>query len=191
MVLGLPSAIVLSASAAQTTAETGNLAETHLMVRSADVDGPFVPTPAEVDALNGTVDEIAATVDATTTMSLEVAFDATAEPDPGFDGLVAPSLAFRIEDGWADLSLIYVATPELLDHLGYTGADPEADILTTESGELALIGANPADAERGAELLDDESPLTATYTSLPSTFISRESLSSRGLETIASGRWLI
>jgi len=192
MVLGLPAAIVLSASSAQTTAAAGNLAERQLLIRPAELDGPFVPTPAEFTMLQQTVGDIIESLDGATTTPLEVAFDPAVETDENFDGLNAPSLARRIEDGWADLSLLYVATPGLLSRLGYANSDPtEADILTTETGELAVIGGRPAGGDRGRELLPDQAPLTATYTSLPSTFISPTALAPRGLEVTGSGRWLI
>ena len=163
------------------------------------LDGPFVPTPAQLTVLQGKVDELAESLEEATVTPLDVAIDPTVEiveqlPGGG-EGQVAASLARRVEDGWADLSLLYVGTPELLAHHGFdVGAiDPGTEILTPESGELTILGVtDDARTEQAdPETITAVERLDPTYTSLPATFVTEHGMATLGLEAVASGRWLI
>ncbi len=84
LALGIPVAIVVTAAAAEHTADEGNLADNQLLIRDADLDGPFVPEAAELDRLQTQVDRIGASLDDPTVMAIDVAIDPDAEPDPEF-----------------------------------------------------------------------------------------------------------
>ena len=199
LVLGILMAIIIGATAAEQAAGAGNLAENQLLVRVAKLDGPFVPTPDQLTVLQDNVDELAESLEQATVTPLDVAVDPTVEiveqfPGGG-EGQVAASLARRVEDGWADLSLLYVGTPELLAHHGFdVGAiDPGTEILTPESGELTILGVtDDARTEQAdPETITAVERLDPTYTSLPATFVTEHGMATLGLEAVASGRWLI
>ncbi len=199
LVLGILMAIIIGATAAEQAAGAGNLAENQLLIRVAKLDGPFVPSPAELTALQGQVDNLAEALDGATVTPLDVAIDPGIEilerlPGGG-EGQVAASLARRVEDGWADLSLLYIGTPALLAHHGFDiGAiDPGTVILTPESGELTILGVT-SDArtqQADPEMLTAVQQLDPSYTSLPATFVTEHGMTTHGLEAVGSGRWLV
>jgi putative ABC transport system permease protein len=194
LALGIPIAIVVAATAAQHTAEAGNLADNQLLVRTADFDGPFIPDAAHLAVLEASVDDLVESLDESSAIALNVAVDPTIENDSTFVGRIAATIARRIDDGWGDLSLLYVASPQILALHGLdVGAlDPETDIVTSESGELSILGkARPGTEMERIEILTGVAALSSTYTSLPGTFIIPEALGRLGLEAVGSGRWLI
>lgn len=193
LALGLAVAIVVTAAAAQHTASAGNLAARQLLVRAEEIDGPFVPMTTDVDDLQRGVDQLAAALDDPEVISLNVAIDPAAEPISGIDGREAISLGEPIEEGWRDVSLLYVATPQLLDDYGVDVDAIEAPILTVETGQLHVLGAKlPPGADRSQpEVVSHRSGLTPTYSSLPGTFITTDELRRRGWESAPSGQWLI
>jgi putative ABC transport system permease protein len=194
LVLGIPVAIVVAATAAEHTADNGNLADNQLLVRDADLEGPFVPDSAELDRMQTQVDRVVAALDDATVVPIEVAIDPDVEPDPEF-GRPAVSLGERVDDGWRDKSLVYVATPELLEPYGIDldTLDPHTEFITTETGELDLLGVSqaPGSNERRPETVTNVERIAPGYTSLPGSFITPDALRQRGWETVGSGRWLI
>jgi putative ABC transport system permease protein len=195
LALGIPAAIVMAATAAESSPSTGNLPDDHLVVRG-EFDGPFVPEPAQAEELQTQVDRIGRELDATTVSELQVAVD------PGFDGDDLPEgrpavfLAELVDEGWRDLSLLYIATPALLAPYGidFDALDRSADFITVEQGELGLIGVAEQSIEatrREAERVTSAEPIAARYTSIPGTFITPQELDRRGWEAVPSGRWLI
>ncbi len=186
MVLGIPVAIIVTASAAEYTAAGGNLADRQLMIRAANVDGPFIPRPAELARLRADVDRLVATLDDPTVTSLDVALDPAVEADPEFDGRQAVSLAKRAGGSWIDVSLVYLATPELFERQGLepTAADPDTEFLTVEAGELRISPESSAASTTVQRI-------APRYTSLPTTFITPQALRQRGWQSAASGRWLV
>jgi putative ABC transport system permease protein len=195
MALGIPVAIVIAATAAEHTEDAGNLAGNQLLIRASDFDGPFVPELADLDAMRAQVDRLTATLDDPDVTELDVALDPALEYEPTPDGRIAVTLAKRVRDGWRDLSLLYVATPALLEDYGLDLAtlDPGTDFVTAESGEIGILGvAQPRDAgERKVEPLTSFETIDATYTSQPASFVTAEALQRRGWETVGSGRWLV
>ncbi|HEV2894415.1 MAG TPA: trypsin-like peptidase domain-containing protein, partial [Actinomycetota bacterium] len=115
-------------------------------------------------------------------VGINVAIDPAAEPISGIDGREAISLGEPIEEGWRDVSLLYVATPQLLDDYGVDVDAIEAPILTVETGQLHVLGAKlPPGADRSQpEVVSHRSGLTPTYSSLPGTFITTDELRRRG-----------
>ncbi len=194
LVLGIPVAIVVTATAAEHTADEGNLADNQLLIRDADFDGPFVPEAAELDRAQTQVDRIVATLDDPTVVAIDVAIDPDVEPDPQY-GLPAISLGEPVDDGWNDKSPVYVATPELLEPYGVDldALDPDTEFITTETGDLDILGVAqaPGSRQRQAETVTDVERIAPSYTSLPGTFITPDALRRRGWEATGSGRWLV
>ena len=168
LALGIPVAVVVMAAAAEHTAAAGNLSDRQLLIRAADIDGPFVPETADVAGLQAGVDRLVAALDetspdgsrldGTSVVALDAALDPAASASAEFDGRMAISLAQRSGDGWTDLSLLFVATPVLQDRFGLAldrieGED--VDIFTVEdveTAELAILGveqSNPSIRSRG------------------------------------------
>ncbi len=211
LALGIAAAIAIGAAAAEHTADEGNLAAGQLLVwtRNAnDREGvspfytedsndsgfsPFVPelTPADVKRLESQVDRIATPLDASTVTALDVAVDPAEPPDERFDGRLAVTLARRSQDDYNDVALLYVASPEMLEHYGLDlgAVDPDTEILTVETGELRLLGVS---RERGAppEVVTNLERITPTYSSLPSSFVLPVALRQRGWESVRVG-WLV
>ncbi|HEX6338493.1 MAG TPA: FtsX-like permease family protein [Jiangellaceae bacterium] len=190
LALGIAVAIVLASSAALYTSNAeGNLSETQLLVRIGEIPstGDISPIPdrtqAELDQIEGAVNEIAATVDEATVTPIDVAL----APDfEGIDGLPAMVLTEEVSPGLRRiLSLLYVATPELLDHyeVDLDTIDPSTEILTVETGPLWLEPIEP-------ELVQNPVQLSPGYTSIPGSFITPAGLRDRGWET-AQAAWLI
>ena len=121
--------------------------------------------------------------------ALDVAVNPDTGPEPGLEGRVPIELV-EPDGRWLDANL-YVATPALLARYGVDldALDPDTEILTVESGDLAFIG-NDLDS-RTPEMVTDPQTLTATYSSLPGSFITAEGLQRRGWEAAASGEWLV
>lgn len=192
LAVGIAVTIVASASAAQATPDEGNLPENQLLIRADNVDGPFIPEAGEIDGLEAGVDRVVASFDNPQVTPLDVAIDPASEPDPSFTGRIAVSLAERFEDGWVDVSLVFVATPQLLDYYGVDlgAVAPDTSVITRESGDFALLGHAPTDRSTiepptGVERLEPG------YGSLPGTFVTAQVLSERGWVAAPSGRWLV
>ncbi len=194
LVLGIPMAIIFSASAAEYTADAGNLSDRQLMIRAANTTGPFIPRPAELERLQTQVDRVVATLDNPTLIALDVALDPALAPDPQFDGREAVFLSQRNkgggQEGWRDLSPIYVATPKLLSNHGLDldALDPDTGVLTGETGELRVAGSKNRSAPTAITRFDRR---PASYTSLPGSFITLDALKQRGWQAAGSGRWLV
>ncbi len=195
LVLGIPSAIVLGATAAQHGADAGNLSDRQVVVRDGAVDGPFAPLEEDVAGLEEQVADLAELLPTVSVQSLDVALDPAAPEQPEFDGRIAVSLAERSGDGWRDLTLLYVATPELLAPYGLDVASLDAGtgFATTESGEIGILGAArpPEEEQSNTDLLGDPRPLEAGYSSVPGSFLTHERVQQQGWESIPSGRWLL
>ena len=192
--LGIPVAIVVTAAAAEHTAAAGNLSDRQLIVRVADIDGPFVPVEADVAALQAGIDRLAAGLDDSNVTALDAAVDPAAPANTEFEGRMAISLAERSGDGWSDVSLLYVATPELLERSGVDvdrieGED--AAILTVEAADLAILGVERPSDRSGPEMVENPHILPDSYSSLPGSFITLDGLRQRGWEVAPSGRWLV
>jgi putative ABC transport system permease protein len=184
--------VVASASAAQATPTEGNLPDGQMLIRAADVDGPFVPQATELDRLRAGVDDVVASLDDPRLTSLDVALDPATEPDPSFDGRQAITLVKRADDGWRDVSLVYVATPRLLARYGFDLADlpPGTVVITREIGQFALLGQSEARPSK-VEPLTRVARLGPGYESLPGTFATMDVLAQRDWVAAPSGRWLV
>jgi putative ABC transport system permease protein len=192
LVVGIAVTVVASTTAARAGADEGNLGEHQVLIRAADVDGPFIPEADEVDELQSAVDRVATAFSGARVTRLDVAMDPAVEPDPSFDGRQALTIGERSEDGWRDVSLLYVATPQLLAHYGYEldTVAPSTVVITREAGRFAIIGEARADRSRPV-ILENIEALRPGYQSLPGTFVTNQVISERGWMTEPAGRWLV
>ena len=204
LALGLPVVIVATTAAAENQLGVGNLPTDQIVVQQSGLDGPFIPDPAAIASLQAGVDAIADELDDATALRLDGAANPNARPDPNVDAVPGISVARRHGDGWADLGLIFVATPELLEHYGLApDAADDAGILTNFALPLDVMdlgdappqrretAAEPREASRPAEPLEAPGVLPDTYTALPGALISTSELAARGWTAEPSGRWLI
>jgi putative ABC transport system permease protein len=90
------------------------------------------------------------------------------------------------------LSPLYVATPELLARYGVT-SDPGVEFLTTQSGEIGILGTATARASaiRDIPRVTDAVHLTQGYTSVPGSFVTPEALAARGWVAVPAGEWFV
>jgi putative ABC transport system permease protein len=193
LAVGIAVTIMASATAAQAGADEGNLPEKHVLIRAHD--GPFIPEATELPTLEAAADRIAESLGGRRTTSLDVAIDPDSKPDPSFDGRQAISLAKRSGKGWTDLSLLYVATPQLLAYYGYDldSVPPGTVVLTRETGEHALLGNVETQAATRSKVktLTNLARLSPGYESLPGTFATADAVRGFGWVTAPAGRWLV
>jgi putative ABC transport system permease protein len=191
LALGIPVAVVATAAAAENNIGPGNLSSTQLLIHPSDLDGPFIPEAGPLADLQAGVDALRTTLPDATITRLDVATTADPQPQPGLRGVPAFSIARPADDGWTDLTLIYVATPPLLAELGISADDLTGEDIVTRSGRpLDILGPTRLTAEK-PERLARTGGLPAGYTSLPAALITPERLAERGWTTAPSGRWLI
>ena len=192
LALGIPVAVVVTAAAAEHTADAGNLSDRQLLVGQAGEEPgqpPLVPEPAALANLQAGVDRLAASLDDPTVTALDVAVNPDFAPEPRIAGRIPIELV-EPDGRWLDADL-YVATPALLARYGvdFDAIDPDTEILTVETGDLAFNG---NDFDSGTpEMVTNIQSLTPTYSSLPGSFITPEGLLARGWEAAASGHWLV
>ena len=152
LALGLPVVIVATTAAAENQLGAGNLPANQLLVHQARLDGPFVSQPESIANMQDGIDAIAATLPDAVVLRLDGAVNPDARPDPNIDAVPGISLARKHgDDGWADLGLLYVATPELLDQYGLApDAADDAGILTRFALPLDVmdVGGAPAPPPR-------------------------------------------
>ena len=195
LALGIPVAIVVTATAAEHSADAGNLSDRQMLVGVAELDGPVIPEPADLENLQDGIDRLVASLDDPTVVALDVALDPDSPPATDIEGRHAVFLGVPAGEGWADVSLLYVATPELLDHYGMEldAIDPGTEFLTVETVELGILGVPPPPGtdRSDTEMVTTTGTLTPSYSSLPGSFITLQGLQRRGWEVAASGQWLV
>jgi putative ABC transport system permease protein len=196
LALGIPVAIVVTAAAAEQSADTGNLSDRQLLVQGSQDPGPkppYLPEPTEVEDLQAGVDRLAASLDDPSVIALDVPVDPNAPVDPG-EGRFPVELGEPQSDGFRFVSILCVATPALLDRYGVDldAVDPGTEFFTVETGELAILTAVPRDSGRSdPQMVTNPWTLTPTYSSLPGSLVTLDGLRQRGWEVASSGRWLV
>jgi putative ABC transport system permease protein len=197
--LAIPIAIVIAAAAAEHTAGEGNLSDRQLLFRIGDAE-PLISErpPAELARLRSEVDRLAATLDHPAVVALDAAVDPTDQE--GRDGQVlrpAVVLGKRVgENTVRDVGVLYVATPELLGHLGLDLApvDPDTDVFTPQPGDLRF--ANLSDRGEAAPSGKPEAVPSVklidvpAYTSAPTSLITTNGLRRGGWQPAPAG-WLV
>jgi putative ABC transport system permease protein len=206
LALGIAAVTVIAVSAAEFSAEKGNLAANQLMVRTGtavqsvgdNIGGPFAPerSTEEVAQLDEQAAEIAALLDNAIVIPINAVLDPRMEVDTTFGGRPTVTLGeYGILggslEGWRDVSLLFVATPELLSYyaVDLDAIDPAVEILTIDRGDVAIIGVFD-DPPPGPDLVIGSFILETSYTSLPASFTTAEAASQRGWEQARAG-WLL
>jgi len=193
LALGIPVAIVGIATASDNETGPGNLASTQLIVSGEGVDGPFVAAPGDVDAMQRGVDALSAAVGDATVIPLDAAMVPGATADPQFGGVPAVTIGIRVDNGLRDASLVYVASPELLQQLGIDASKFDGGkVLTAAVGDLRILTGVPT-PDRSLDRFEKVAPGTfkGKYASLPGALISSQGLQDRGWVAVPSGHWLV
>ncbi|MCI0688320.1 MAG: FtsX-like permease family protein, partial [Sporichthyaceae bacterium] len=197
LVLGIAATVVITTAATERATAFGNLAESQLLIRSDDVREPFVPDQADVDRLQPQVDRLVATLRSATVVPLTAALDPRSEQDPKLQGRFPITFARPYDDGWSDVGRVYVATPATLALHGRQLDDLRTGFLSTETGDLHLLGVAvtvdvPPGGERPEpERVTDLEALPMTYTSLPGSFVTPQELRARNWVEVPTATWLI
>jgi len=152
LAVGIAATIAISAAAAQAPPAVASLPTDQLVVAFSPggigIGNPTpVLTPAQLQALQSRVDELASSLHSVSVLVLDEAYDpqSSVQPGPGGPGggpggEVTAFLA-EVSDSHQSEFLepqagLYVATPALLAHYGIvpSAIDPNADILTSQKG---------------------------------------------------------
>ena len=197
LALGIPVAVVVSATAATHGPGEGNLSDRQMLIRADQVDDSGVAflserTPAQLEDLERRVDEIAAGLDPDAApLPLELAYDPKAEALPGGTREVI-AVGRRAGDGWRGATPVYVATPDLLERVGLDPAVLDrTEFITSEPGDVSLLGGvDPDDGGSTPRRITGAVTFEPGYTSLPRAMITPEGLRRQGWEAAPSA-WLI
>ena len=191
LTLGIATAVIISVSKSEHTAEPANLSDSQLLIT---VEGSRIRelvtmrTPAELERFEAQVYRLAGSLDDPVVIDLLMAVDPDEAPNPGRNG-VTWRHAVQIGQGerTGDPGPLFVATPELLRYYGIDPetADANSDVLTVREGQIGL--------RRGIEeeLIGNVARLDIpTYASGPTSFITPEALARRGWEAAQVG-WFV
>jgi putative ABC transport system permease protein len=233
LAIGIAAAIAIAANADAEAAVEENLSDSQLLVWTRSSDGPedmaptytgnpegwspFLPNLSadELAELQVQADRIAAMFEDGTITTLDVAIDPAVPQEAGAPGRTGVTLVQGTADAspavpgttFADASLVYVATPELLEQYGLDLAtiDADVDVITVPPSELLprkffeqlqgedlwfSVVFDPRSGRSITEPIANVEELTQGYTGLPATFITPEKLASLGWESVRVG-WLI
>jgi putative ABC transport system permease protein len=192
LAVGIPIAIVITAAAGEAGADEGNLSDRDLLLRIGATEEVMVAeAPAdEVEAMATQVHALAAGLGDAPVVTLEMAMDPGTRPPPGDDVLPAVGVGIPIDDNMLRGVVTYVATPELLNHLGVDpGAVEGLDILTVRSEPLRFISPasriEPEVVTRRAHL-----DVSSVYSSAPTTLVTPEAVQRHGWHSVPVG-WLV
>jgi putative ABC transport system permease protein len=193
LAVGVAVAVVIIATAAEDTADEGNLSAGQLLIRIGG-PAPLVPerTPAELKSLQAQVDRLAATLGHPPVIALDMAVDPAAHPEPGSEGneggRPAVELGQPLGEGTSSSFPLHVATPHLLEHLGldHGAVDPDTDVLTIQPGEdFEFVNIPKRGSRANVEKIDGPA-----YSSLPTSFITPAALRRGGWKPARAG-WLV
>lgn len=195
LALAIATVLVIVATGAQGTAKTGNLSDRQLLIMGtgSGLHANLVPvrSAAEVSALTAQVDHIASALSHPVTVPLDVPIDPAVPPqtDNGKPALMTAIYCIPHGQECRDVPL-YVASPELLRHLGVDAAtlSPATDVVTARSGRPVF----PLRSKAGRS---EDVPVLArihapAYTSLPGSAITMNGLARRHWTQARAG-WLI
>ena len=211
LVLGIAVAIVLATSAAEHGADEGNLPADQLILwtRSSDapegvspyftVDpndtgfSPFLPnlTAAWLDDLQATVEDLAASLNTPSPVTLELVFDPNHPTTE--HGELALTLARDTNNGFLDVALLFLATPDLLrlNGLDPSALPPGVQVLTTEGGEVFFPGLyDPAADNFRSRRVTGVTTIDRRYSAVPASLMTPRAVEERGWSSRRVG-WLI
>jgi putative ABC transport system permease protein len=193
LAVGVAVAVVIIATAAEDTADEGNLSDRQLLIRIGG-PAPLVPerTPAELKRLQAQVDRLAGTLGHPSVIALDMAVDPAAHPEPGSEGneggRPAVELGQPLGEGTSSSFPLHVATPDLLEHLGldHTVVDPDTDVLTTQPGtDFEFVNIPKRGSHANVEKIDGPA-----YSSLPTSLITPAALRRGGWKPARAG-WFV
>jgi putative ABC transport system permease protein len=214
--LGIATTAVILAGTVRDQPDEGNLSDRQLLVRvdAGDVGDPrlYVPDvdPERLAQGQDAVDRLASTLGGATVVPLRTAVDPTLEPGPAGQP-IRPSLILGRPVGpdvTRDAGTIYLATPELVDHLGLDAdlaSSPQPLLITAQAGPVHVTGniarPDPASAPAGTaptpilgagRVPDDlvERVDIPPYGSLPHALLTPAALDAGGW-TSAPSSWLV
>jgi len=190
--LAIPIAIVIAATAAEYSADEGNLSDRQVLFRVGDAE-PLIPerTPAQLKSLGAQVDRFAATLDDPAVVALDVAVNPTDQEGRGGE-LVRPAVMLAKpvgENTLRGVAVLYVATPEVLGHVGLdlASVDPDTDVLTVHTGDLRYANVS---GRRNTAITNADAIDIAAYASAPTSFITPDGLRGHGWQPARAG-WLV
>jgi putative ABC transport system permease protein len=194
LALGIAVAIIISSAAAQTSASAGNLPDTQMLVWIGQPENNQVQpirTPAELNALDTTVRQIAGSVSNATVIPLYMPVNPVNKPQPGGQQPVV-SLNYPVNPDAGRNAVytsvpLYVATPAVLHYLGINSAtiNPDTNILTTHAGQSVLTTITTITNSTNVQQIHDPG-----YSSAPTSLITPTGLREKHWTQIESG-WLI
>jgi putative ABC transport system permease protein len=185
-------AILVAASTAEYTSDEGNLPDRQVLIRVGDAE-PLIPerTPAQLSTLETKVSRIAATLDNAAVIALDAAVN-PADREGGNGTVMQPAVVAgrQVDENTVrDLGILYVATPELLGHVGIDPASvkPGTNVLTVHSGDLRYANVSNRGNQpiQGVQVVD-----FPAYSSSPTSFITPVGLRQSGWQPRRAG-WLV
>jgi putative ABC transport system permease protein len=192
--LAISTAIVVLATTTAPTPESGNLSDRQVLVRVGDAE-PVIPDRSDDDLLRlgSEVDRWAASLPGATVLALQVAVSPSTGERRNGEAVNPVAILGRLvgADTVRDVGVLYVATPEVLAHVGRDPAQlsAETDVLTSQRGELYF--ANVADRTLATTPVSRIEPLEAPdYSSAPRSLITPAGIQRHGLEAAGAG-WLV
>jgi len=203
LALAIAVAIAISATAAKDTDKEGNLAANQLLFRLGNEQLTQIPvrSAAQLQSLDGRVEEFAASLDRPQVTALEVAVDPALPIEPGEGGgpggrlVVFMGKVERDADGRAGSMssplVLYIATPALLARYGIepSAVRADTDIITVRASLQGFEFLNFGKG-RGLQPKIQNSADLPTYSSLPTTLITPEAVRRLGWEAAPAG-WLV
>ncbi len=189
LALGLPMAIIVGISAAESRAEEGNLSGRHLLVTTVELSAPFVDDVggSEQEVLDSDVDELAVELGAERVVELHKVVDPTRE----LNEFGLPTLRISRPDEVIDGPPVFLAAEDLLDVMDLSVTGSDAELITSEVGDIKYAGvSDPATGREGRLDVEDEVTIDPGYSSMPMAMMTPEGVEERGWETRPAG-WLI
>ena len=204
--LGIAFTAIIVSTAATPSATSGNLSDRQLLVRLGDNDVVPEQTPAQLDRLDTTIAQFAATLGGAVVQPLDAPTpspeDLAASGVPGsVDPLGRPGqptvgLGLRISHGVRSTSGgLYVATAELLAGVDVDigAVDPSVEVISPMTGDLVLVditmfdrGVRPEDMPAAVvELVHDSG-----YADQPKNFVTESAMRTHGWSRVRAG-WFI
>jgi len=147
--LGIAVAIVVAAAARTYQPDEGNLSDRQLLFRTGEANevGTMLSlpelTPDEVAEREDAVEEIAGSIEGATVLGLDVPVDPTVVVNEGGDAPAPVMMGKPVnENTTRDTGPLYLATPEVLDHLGVDPASiaPGTEVVTEQTEPVILVG---------------------------------------------------
>ena len=187
LALGLSASTVIIAKASQDGAAEGNLSNRELIIRLEPSSTDPGSNVADASAHRADAARVAATVGHARTFTLEVAMNpailqSSAIPEP-------IAVATPIDHGFRGNGAAYVATPQLLRHVGLAPADikPDTELLTSEPGNVVLLDIMSGRDAPATRVQRVDLP---RYSSGPSSLITEQAMRQHGWMAVPVG-WLV